>query len=721
MRRVRWPILMEPREPGGCDGLSPAAIEVLEDGEPLPVKSVDREKPETIHAVLFDTSGSMLGSLDHAKKGVARYVRDLPPGERLMVASFDEILTLGSPLTTDKMALERAIERMELGGRTALWDALYDLVRVLEAFPERKLVVLLSDGCDTLSLGEHDFASVLDLATRTPDLTVLAIGLGLSRCDGGLARIGVDASQTKLQLQILTTRTGGSFYDVQSADQVSRAYQEIHERLGRESFVTYEPEPLGSAPKDGSKPHRWRRVKVRARERLPCRVTSAGPERRLEGRLETESAVHLTGSAAGRGSPPATRIRLAVPRDWPESVRGEESYLLLEPERIRGRFPDFVTEQGVLYSDRRYRASGRLQLEPSRLPEFETRDFEVEVPPLPFVKAHLRAPEDVLLHMIDRASASTTASAQPLLIHGRTFLALRASLGQALFSYPGYREWAVGKLVADKRAEFEPLLREYAAAHGLSPNDTERLRATLLEAAASPEPRDPERYLAEWLGDIRASDLARALERRVANELLAPSGEADPERLQRAWPRIGRWFPPPTRVRITTPLVPAYDPERDVIGFYRVLLPRPEEGGAPADLVPEAPFGLLALGWLLGEPTLGSELRGGFEVASVDYDTPARGELRRLRQRARERGWIERGRWVRAVSIRLERRDAPSEALVVKAYFLAGVEPSASRGKREPICMSAEPVPERDGLPEIAEPISRWIASRGWGCEPASF
>ena len=68
VRRIQWPITLEPRVPGGCDDLATGDIRVREDGVEVPVDGVEMRSLATIHAVVIDNSGSMDARLGAAKK-----------------------------------------------------------------------------------------------------------------------------------------------------------------------------------------------------------------------------------------------------------------------------------------------------------------------------------------------------------------------------------------------------------------------------------------------------------------------------------------------------------------------------------------------------------------------------------------------------------------------------------------------------------------------------
>jgi hypothetical protein len=169
------------------------------------------------------------------------------------------------------------------------------------------------------------------------------------------------------------------------------------------------------------------------------------------------------------------------------------------------------------------------------------------------------------------------------------------------------------------------------------------------------------------------------------------AAEEDSGMLAGAWHKLGRWFPPATQVRILTPLVPAYDPRRDLIGFYRFLLPAPTPTGEGAETVPERPLGLLALRSLLNEPAAGRILLGGgVRVESLQYAAVKRRELRRA-------GCVPdartAGEQFGKVAIEFHETSAGAASFRLAAFFSGPAERTGAPGPRpRPGCLAVERV-----------------------------
>ena len=112
-------------------------------------------------------------------------LRGSDPGDVAEVVSFDSRVEVLQPMTGDRTLLEAAIQRMRASGSTALYNAVYIVLRQLDKVrPQsgddvrRQVIVVLSDGEDTSSLVTFD--DLLDSAKRSQTV-IYTVGLGLGR------------------------------------------------------------------------------------------------------------------------------------------------------------------------------------------------------------------------------------------------------------------------------------------------------------------------------------------------------------------------------------------------------------------------------------------------------------------------------------------------------------------------------------------------------------
>jgi hypothetical protein len=383
------------------------------------------------------------------------------------------------------------------------------------------------------------------------------------------------------------------------------SFREIRRRLDREGTIAYEGVPFGEGAGDAPErrdSHR-RRVRIQAQDLPGCRVKSAGPPTRLVTKM----------APGGDEAAPRSRFR------W-------------EDGGLVGEITDLVMVRGYLY-DEQALARGKFHVTNDRHAVTAPRTVRGVVPPFTEAAEASGGLGGFLLRAGDEESDL------PDLVQGLAFLAIQGDLGLALLEAPGYGDWARQRIQYQRERQADELLAEYGDQGPVSAAARVAVRRAFLERPlAAAEVRS---LLAEWLGDLRAIDLATSLEAHAAEELLAcreaaaggaACGDEVRRRLEVPWRRLLQLFPPPTRVRIKVPLVPFHDREREVFGFYRILLPQPVEGGVdpPDDAIPPLPAGFELLRQRLGEED-GALSLAAAGVEKIDYRKPTRFEHAHLR------------------------------------------------------------------------------------------
>jgi len=213
---------------------------------------LSRAPRPTIHALLVDSSRSMEGWLTFMRDAMRRYAARLDPAhERAMIVTFDDSVLLAQAATSDRRALLGAIGQVRMSTYTALVDGLYYTALDLEEKRERPVIVLLTDGIDSLSF--HDRADVHRIVDRRPDLIVFTIGLNVPFISGSGPPGAVSA---KRFLQRLARRTNGRYFDRPVGRGLDEIYAEIRALLESEARLTLltrtpRPSPAGSASNRG--------------------------------------------------------------------------------------------------------------------------------------------------------------------------------------------------------------------------------------------------------------------------------------------------------------------------------------------------------------------------------------------------------------------------------------------------------------------------------------
>jgi VWFA-related protein len=652
VRRVSLPVWLVPRENGGCDALDPAWVEVLEDGRASPALHLERRRLDTVHAILLDTSESMVSRLSQATDAVERYLAALPEEESVFLGTFDDFLVLRVARTMDRDRIRADLDRVRVHWNTAMWASIRQMVEFLRTSPERSVLVVVTDGCDTLNTSPLAVREIVDRASRTENLTVFTIGIDLPRfCPGA-----PDLNRPGVVLESLARTTGGKFFTLRDAKQLDRVLPKIRARLDAEGHVTYEPVPFGEGPRDRAdrESSRWRKIKLQVDSGAPCDVRLAGTTQRYEG---TDRAF--------LGGGPAEEER-----EWADPIA-----LDTDGRAIAGTVTDVIQDSGPLYVADAYEQRGRFRVRIVESASTAEREVRAPVPPATRTIGGAGRPEDAVLHALRATDASGRWTDAPFLVNGTTLLAQRGALARALFADPEYGAWAYEKIRSRRLEQIEALYPESAADDGASDSDAPaRLRAALEGQAWATDDREIQEYLAAWLADVPALELAVAVEGRLAAEALGTAGrpEVALAEAEKVWRRLRGWLDASIDVHTLGLLVPGYGPELGVVGFYRIVLPMDNELGPPEGLVPAVPYGIHTLAWLAKHEDLPDDILDGLGLRSIRYDRARRRDLRDIRRSA-----AAHGRGVRDAPpelwrvVTLEFDERAGDGPILRGYFTA--------------------------------------------------
>jgi Ca-activated chloride channel homolog len=262
------------KQSGFVAGLPRDAFHVYEDGRPQTVALFENTDMPVTVGVVMDNSGSMQGVRDHVVSAGMAFAHASHPEDEMFVVHFNERvwqgLSAGTPFTSDREELRRALLRSTARGQTALFDGILAGLHHLErGGKQKKVLVVISDGADNASRAR--FADVLDTALR---MNALIHTIGLYDRHNPEVDAGV--------LRQLSDSTGGETYFPRQLDspEVTRILQRIAHDIRSGYTIGYVP-AAGLAERPG---YRAVRVDVRSpdRRKLSVRVRKgyvAGPAR----------------------------------------------------------------------------------------------------------------------------------------------------------------------------------------------------------------------------------------------------------------------------------------------------------------------------------------------------------------------------------------------------------------------------------------------------------
>jgi VWFA-related protein len=120
------------------------------------------EKPFTV-VVMIDTSTSIWEKLEQIKMAASDFLDQIRPDDQVMIASFANRMTVLCRPTSDRRILRNAIQNVDRGSSTHLYDAMDRVMNnELTRLKGRKAVVLFTDGVDATSSSSDYESNIRD-------------------------------------------------------------------------------------------------------------------------------------------------------------------------------------------------------------------------------------------------------------------------------------------------------------------------------------------------------------------------------------------------------------------------------------------------------------------------------------------------------------------------------------------------------------------------------
>lgn len=237
-------------------GLKQDDFTLTEDGVPQKITYFERQTNMPLSLVLaVDTSGSVRKDLDIERHAAHDFLRSLMrPVDHVDLIDFNSDVQEVVPFTSDLRRLDAGLSSLGTGPATALYNAIYLASQRLAPQRGRKVLVVISDGGNTVDGVGYDEA--LDQAIRSEVMVYSLIDLPILN-DAGRDTGGEHALIT------LSQGTGGKYYYVTYGN-LAEAFAQISEDLRTQYLIGYYPAARRSpsdfrrihlALKPGSAPH----------------------------------------------------------------------------------------------------------------------------------------------------------------------------------------------------------------------------------------------------------------------------------------------------------------------------------------------------------------------------------------------------------------------------------------------------------------------------------
>ena len=216
-------------------GLTKDNFILKEDDREQQIKVFDKESAVPLSIALgIDTSLSTRQDLPLERASAKRFAHEiLRPVDGLSVYDFNEFVH-ESPggYTSDLKRIDESIDHIRVGAATALYDAIYLAARALDHRKGRKVLLLITDGGDTISKVDYKEA---ERAAEEAEALVYSIIVVPIESSAGRETGGEHA------LIQLSEDTGGKYYYATSVTQLDEAFHKISDELRTQYLLAYYP------------------------------------------------------------------------------------------------------------------------------------------------------------------------------------------------------------------------------------------------------------------------------------------------------------------------------------------------------------------------------------------------------------------------------------------------------------------------------------------------
>ncbi len=209
-------------------------FEVFEDDKPQKIAVFHRESELPLSIVVaIDTSLSTRGDQKLEMESARHFAHAiLRPIDGLSLFQFSEIVDQVTPFTSDVRVIDRAINRVHSGAATALYDTLYLGSDALLDRRGRKVMVVITDGGDTVSKTTYQEAM-----REAQQAEVILYSIIIVPIENSAGR-DIGGEHALIQL---SRDTGGKYFYASGMEQLDAAFRQISDELRTQYLIAYYP------------------------------------------------------------------------------------------------------------------------------------------------------------------------------------------------------------------------------------------------------------------------------------------------------------------------------------------------------------------------------------------------------------------------------------------------------------------------------------------------
>lgn len=247
-------------------------FELQIDGKTAEINELSRSDTPVRLALLFDNSSSVTIAREFEKKAAIRFFKRVLRPEKDLAAlySVQTGTRLEQPLTKNVAQLTDAIENFPVpAGATALLDAIITASEYLKTVDGRRVIVIVSDGEDTIS--DATFEDTVK-AVQAANCQIYVVKTkdfeNFKRTGIRAGNANIRALAAEYRMQELAAQTGGAVYSPIDEKELDAAFVQISAELSQQYILSYYPE--NETGKIGE--FRAISLKIKGREKLTVRT-----------------------------------------------------------------------------------------------------------------------------------------------------------------------------------------------------------------------------------------------------------------------------------------------------------------------------------------------------------------------------------------------------------------------------------------------------------------
>ncbi len=220
-------------------------FELKIDGNLAEISDISRSEMPVRLALLFDNSSSVIQAREFEKKAAIKFFKQVirPKFDLAALFSVQTGTRLEQPLTKDISSLVYSIENLPApAGATALFDGIIKAAKYLENIEGRRVIVIMSDGEDTISDATLDETVKVLQQTNCQIYVVKTTDFENFKRDGErTTNANVRSLAAERRMQELALQTGGAVYSPIDERELGLAFSRISNELSSQYILSYYP------------------------------------------------------------------------------------------------------------------------------------------------------------------------------------------------------------------------------------------------------------------------------------------------------------------------------------------------------------------------------------------------------------------------------------------------------------------------------------------------